>query len=259
MSDSFDLTGRVAIITGASSGIGAATARRFAHAGASLILSDFAADGHDINAVVADVVSAGAGVEVIGLDVRDMKAVSGLVDAAIRRFGKLDIAIANAAIARVVPFGEMSEADFDTTLDVDLTGVWRLFRAAVGPMTANGHGRLLATTSSVGNLESWHAHAHYAAAKAGIVGLVRSLAAEIGPAGITVNAVAPGIIRTPQTLDAVNSLGPDGIEATAKTQPIRRVGTPDDIAAAYQYLASEAGSFVTGQMLVVDGGRTLLR
>jgi len=259
MSDSFDLTGRVAIITGASSGIGAATARRFAKAGASLVLTDLAADGHDITAVVADVTTAGAQVEVVGLDVRSTAAVNGLVDTAIRRFGKLDIAIANAAIARIAPFGEMAETDFQNTLDVDLTGVWRLFRASIAPMSAAGSGRLLATTSTVGTLEAWHAHAHYAAAKAGIVGMVRSLAAEVGPAGITVNAVAPGIIRTPQTLDQINSLGEDGINATAREQPIRRVGEPDDIAAAYQYLASDAGGFVTGHMLVVDGGRTLTR
>ncbi len=259
MSDSFDLNGRVAIITGASSGIGAATARRFARAGASLVLSDFAADGHDIAAVAADATAAGVGVEVVGLDVRDMNAVAGLVETAMGRFGRLDIAIANAAIARTAPFGEMTEAEFQGTIDVDLTGVWRLFRAAVGPMATAGQGRLLATTSTVGVIEAWHAHAHYAAAKAGITGMVRSLAAELGPSGITVNAIAPGIIRTPQTLDAVNSLGPDGVEATAATQPIRRVGTPDDIAAAYQYLASDAGSFVTGHVMVVDGGRTLTR
>jgi len=259
MSATFDLTGRVAIITGASSGIGAATARRFASAGASLVLSDFAADGHDIQSVVADVEAAGAKVEVVGLDVRDTTAVNGLVDVALQKFGKLDIAVANAAIARVAPFGEMSEAEFLNTLDIDLTGVWRLFRAAIGPMAKAGQGRLLATTSTVGVFEAWHAHAHYAAAKAGIAGMVLSLAAEVGPSGITVNAVAPGIIRTPQTLDAVNSLGAAGIDRTAATQPIRRVGEPDDIAAAYQYLASDAGSFVTGQVLVVDGGRTLTR
>jgi 3-oxoacyl-[acyl-carrier protein] reductase len=259
MIDVFDLSGRVAIITGASSGIGAATARRFARAGAALVLSDYAPDAHDIGAVINDITAIGGKVEVLNLDVRDTAAVNRLVDRAITSFGKLDIAIANAAIARIAPFGNMSEADFETTLDVDLTGVWRLFRAAVGPMVANGSGRLVATASTVGVLEAWNAHAHYAAAKAGIVGMVRSLAAELGPSGITVNAVAPGIIETPQTLDEVNSLGARGIAATARSQPIRRIGRPEDIAAAFQFLASEAGAFIAGHTLVVDGGRTITR
>ena len=152
----------------------------------------------------------------------------------------------------------MSEADFLSTIDVDLTGVWRLFRAAVNPMVSAGSGRLLATASTVGVREAWDAHAHYAAAKAGITGMVRALAAELGPSGITVNAIAPGIIETPQTLDEVNSLGARGIAATSQTQPIRRIGKPDDIAAAYQFLASDAAQFITGQTLVVDGGRTLV-
>jgi 3-oxoacyl-[acyl-carrier protein] reductase len=145
MIDVFDLSGRVAIITGASSGIGAATARRFARAGAALVLSDYAPDAHDIGAVIKDITAIGGKVEVLNLDVRDTAAVNRLVDLAITSFGKLDIAIANAAIARIAPFGNMSEADFETTLDVDLTGVWRLFRAAVGPMAANGSGRVVAT------------------------------------------------------------------------------------------------------------------
>jgi 3-oxoacyl-[acyl-carrier protein] reductase len=259
MPGDFALTGKVAIITGAASGIGAATARRFASAGARLVLANFAADGHDINAVVADVRAAEGAVEVVEADMRRSAEVDRLVEVALRRFGAVDIAIANAAIARIAPLATMTEADFNATLDVDLTGVWRLFRAAAGPMIKAGHGRLLATASTVGVLEAWNAHAHYAAAKAGITGMVRSLAAELGPSGITVNAIAPGIIETPQTLDEVNSLGAKGIAATAATQPIRRIGRPDDIAAAYQYLASEAGGFVTGQTLVVDGGRTIAR
>jgi 3-oxoacyl-[acyl-carrier protein] reductase len=259
MTDMFALDGQVAVITGAGSGIGAATARRFASAGASLVLADHAVDGHDMDAVVADVRAAGAEVEVVGTDVRHEADVERLVATAVDRFGRLDIAIANAAIARVAPLESMTEADFRDTIDVDLTGVWRLFRAALAPMRAAGAGRLLATTSTVGVIEAWDAHAHYAAAKAGITGMVRALAAELGPSGITVNAIAPGIIETPQTLDAVNSLGPDGVAATAHVQPIRRVGRADDIAAGYQYLASAAGGFVTGHVLVVDGGRTLVR
>jgi 3-oxoacyl-[acyl-carrier protein] reductase len=259
MTVGFGLDGLVAVITGAASGIGAATARRFAAAGADLVLADYATDGHDIAAVAADVSALGRSVEVVGVDVRAGADVDRLVATAIRRFGRLDIAIANAAIARLAPLRTMREADFQDTLDVDLTGVWRLFRAAAEPMRERGSGRLLATTSTVGVLEAWDAHAHYAAAKAGITGLVRALAAELGPHGITVNAIAPGIIETPQTLDPVNSLGAPGVAETAHHQPVRRVGQPDDIAAGYQYLASAAGGFVTGHTLVIDGGRTLVR
>ncbi|MCA9687863.1 MAG: SDR family oxidoreductase, partial [Myxococcales bacterium] len=145
------------------------------------------------------------------------------------------------------------------TVNIDLQGVWRVFRAALPSMTAAGFGRLLATASTAGALEAWDEHIHYSAAKAGIVGMVRSLAAEVGPDGITVNAIAPGIIETAQTLDAENSLGAAGISETGRTQPVRRVGRPEDIAAAYHFLASRDASFVTGHLLVVDGGRMLIR
>jgi 3-oxoacyl-[acyl-carrier protein] reductase len=259
MPASFELTDKVAIITGAASGIGAATARRFAAAGASLVLAEYASDGHDMDAVVADVRSAGGRAEVVQTDVRHSVDVNKLIEVALSAFGSVDIAIANAAIARISPLSVMSEADFLETIDVDLTGVWRLFRAAVQPMVKVGWGRLLATSSTVGTIEAWNAHAHYAAAKAGIAGLVRSLAGELGPSGVTVNAIAPGIIETPQTLDQVNSLGPEGIARTAQMQPVRRIGRPDDVAGAFQFLASEAAGFITGQILVVDGGRTIAR
>ncbi|BDI21993.1 SDR family NAD(P)-dependent oxidoreductase [Herbiconiux sp. L3-i23] len=252
----FTLDGTVTVITGAASGIGAAAARRFAAAGSDLVLADHAADGHDMDAVVADVRAAGRTVDVLEVDVRDAASVDALIATALERHGRLDAVIANAAIARVHPLSEMSEADWSETIDVDLTGVWRTFRAAVGPMRLAGHGRLLATTSTVGVLESWVNHAHYSAAKAGIAGMVRTLATELGPDGITVNAIAPGIIETPQTLDPVNSLGATGIVEVSARQAVRRIGRPEDIAAGYHFLASADASFVTGQVLVIDGGRT---
>lgn len=255
----FELTDRVAVITGAGSGIGAETARHFASAGARVALAAYGSDGHDAASVSDGIVAAGGEAIVRETDVRSTEDVDALVRAALETYGRLDIVVANAAIARKAPAIELDDAQWNDLLDVDLAGVWRLFRAAIPAMRDAGYGRLLATTSTVGVLESWPEHVHYSAAKAGIVGLVRSLAAEVGPDGITVNAIAPGIIETPQTLDTINSLGAEGIASTAQTQPIRRIGRPADIAKAYLYLASEHAGFVTGHTLVVDGGRTLVR
>ena len=254
----FSLEGRVAVITGAASGIGAATARVFAEAGADLVLADFAPDGHDILSVAADVEALGRRVTVVPVDVRSTADVDALIRTAVDGSGRLDIVVANAAIARTNPSAELSDEDWYATIDVDLTGVWRTFRAAIPHFQAAGYGRLLATASTVGANEAWPAHVHYSAAKAGITGMVRTLAGELGPDGITANAIAPGIIATPQTLDPVNSLGPDGVALTGQRQPIRRVGTPRDIAATYLFLASEEAGFVTGQTIVVDGGRLLV-
>lgn len=255
----FELTGRVAIITGAASGIGAETARVFAKAGASLVLAAYDPDGHDMDAVVEGIRSTGGRVVAMHADVRSSGDVDALVSTAEAEFGGVDIVVANAAVARKVAAEALDDVAWNDLLDVDLGGVWRAFRAALPVMRTAGYGRLLATASTAGALEAWSEHVHYSAAKAGIVGIIRSLAAEVGPDGITVNAIAPGIIETPQTLDGVNSLGPVGVASTGRTQPVRRVGRSSDIAHAFLYLASEEASFVTGHTLVVDGGRTLVR
>jgi NAD(P)-dependent dehydrogenase (short-subunit alcohol dehydrogenase family) len=183
----FDLTGRVALITGAASGIGAATARVFATAGADLALAWYPPDGHDIDPVRRAAEKAGRRVVVAAVDVTQSAEVDALVARAARELG--------------------------------------------GP--------------------------HITAAKAGLVGLVKSLAVEFGSYGITANAVAPGVIRTPQALDPVNSLGPEGVAAVAAKIPAGRVGTLEDIAYVFQFLASAEASYVNGQLLVVDGARSL--
>jgi 3-oxoacyl-[acyl-carrier protein] reductase len=253
----FRLDGRVALVTGAASGIGAATATTFAEAGADLVLGWYAGDPHDVGPVARAVEERGRGCLVVEADVSETAAVERMVGEAIERYGRLDVVVANAAIARDVPTAELDDARWQALLDVDLGGVFRCFRAAIPHMTAAGYGRLLATSSIAGALQGWERHAHYTTAKAGIVGLVRSLAVELGPHGITANAIAPGVIETPQSLDPVNSLGPEGVEAFAARVPVGRNGRPEDVAAAFLFLASEEASFVTGQTILVDGGVSL--
>jgi 3-oxoacyl-[acyl-carrier protein] reductase len=245
----FELHGRVAVITGAASGIGAATARIFSELGADVALGWFPGDPHDVSLVRVP----GRSV-VAEVDVRDAGSVDALVGRAVSEFGRVDIAVANAGIARRVPLPD--DDAWNAVVDVDLTGAWRLFRAALPHMRAARFGRLLATSSVAGTVAAWPEHPHYAAAKAGLVGLVQTLAVEYGPDGITANAVAPGVIETPQALDPVNSLGPEALAAVAPQVPVRRVGQPEDIACLFAYLASEEAGYVSGQLIVADGARS---
>lgn len=253
----FDLTGRVALITGAASGIGAATAQIFAEAGADLALAWYPADGHDIEPVRAAAERAGSRVVVAAVDVTRTADVDALVAQAVAELGGMHIVVANAGIARKVALADLDDAAWNQVLDVDLNGAWRAFRAALPHMQSAGYGRLIATSSVAGTVSAWPEHSHYAAAKAGLVGLVKSLAVEFAADGITANAVAPGVIRTPQALDPVNSLGPDGVDAVVAKIPAGRVGDPKDIGYVYQFLASAEASYVNGQLIVVDGARSL--
>jgi 3-oxoacyl-[acyl-carrier protein] reductase len=254
----YSLAGRTALVTGAASGIGAATARIFAEAGADLALAWYPPDGHDIEPVRRDVEAAGARAVVEEVDVRSQVDIEQVVQSAIDTLGGLDIVVANAGIARIEQRPEdVTDEQWALILDVNLNGVWRCFRAAIPHMRGRRYGRLLTTTSVSGPLQAWVQHTSYATSKAAIVGLVNSLSVELGPAGITVNAVAPGVVESPQSLDPVNSLGPGGVAAQAGLVPVGRVGTADDVAYAYRYLASEEAGYVTGHVLVIDGGRWL--
>ncbi len=254
----FSLAGRAALITGAASGIGAATVRMFAEAGADVALAWYPPDGHDIAPVVREVEAAGVRAVVEAVDVRERHDVDRLTQRAADTFGRLDIVVANAGIARLEPAPEsVTDAQWANVIDVNLTGAWRCFRAAVPHMKSNRYGRLIATTSVSGPLQAWVEHTSYAASKAGMVGIINSLAVELGPYGITVNGVAPGVIESPQSLDRVNSLGPEGVAAQAQLVPVGRVGTCADAAACFLFLASEEAGYVNGHVLVVDGGRWL--
>jgi|SRR5436190_13379402 len=254
----FELTDRAALITGAASGIGAATARMFARAGANVALGYYPGDPHDVEPVRDAVEAAGRRAVVVPVDVRSAEEVDALVQQCVSELGKVDIAVANAGIARTAPLEQLDDDAWYATLDVDLTGVWRVFRAVLPHMRQAGFGRLIATSSVAGTVSAWPEHPQYAAAKAGIVGLVHNLAVDYGPDGITANAVAPGVIETPQSLDPVNSLGPEGVAEVAPKVPLRhRVGIPEDIAYLYVFLASKESEYVTGQLIVADGARSL--
>jgi 3-oxoacyl-[acyl-carrier protein] reductase len=254
-----DLTGRVALVTGAASGIGAATAITFAKAGADVALGWYPGDPHDVDIVRREVEATGRRALVLELDVASTDSVDAFVGAAYDGLGRIDIVVANAGIARTVPALELTDEAWNKVVDVNLLGVWRCFRAALPYLLSAGYGRLLATSSVAGTRQSWTEHVHYTAAKAGIVGLVTSLAIEVGRQGVTVNAVAPGVIESPQSLDPVNSLGVEGVAAAGRDNPVGRVGKPEDVAALYRFLASADAGFINGQLITVDGGRSHVR
>jgi 3-oxoacyl-[acyl-carrier protein] reductase len=156
-----------------------------------------------------------------------------------------------------VPLGELSDAKWDFTLDIDLKGAFRLARAAAARMRERRKGAIIAVSSISGITYGWGEHVHYSAAKAGILGLVRGLAAELGADGIRVNGVAPGFIRTAQSLSEEHSMGAAKLEAQIPAVPLRRIGEPEDVADVITFLASEGARYITGQTILVDGGLTI--
>lgn len=246
------MTKQSVLITGAGIGIGKATALAFARAGYAVVVTDILEDeGSD----VADAIRAAGGDAVfMRLDVTDTAATQAVVAAAEKRFGALDVVVANAGIAHKVPLPELDDAKWDFTLDVDLKGVFRIARAAIPAMRQRGSGAIVALSSIMGVAYGWDEHVHYSAAKSGVVGLVRGLAVELARSGIRVNGIAPGYIRTAQALSTQHSLGPAGLEKAAEFIPMGRVGEPEDIADVAVFLASPAARYMTGQVVVVDGG-----
>lgn len=246
---------KVAVITGAASGIGRALAVHYAHRGVASVIGTFPGDPHDPEETLKLVKDAGGDAVIHDVDVRSTDSVDAFAQRAVTEYGRLDYAIANAGVLRNSPLAELTDERWNDMLDVDLTGVLRTLRAGAAHM--NDGGAMVAVSSIAGGVYGWEEHAHYAAAKAGVLGLVRSVAAELGPRGIRANAIIPGLIETPQSLDPVNSLGPEGLQRAGKDIPWGRVGRPDEVASAIGFLTSDDSVYITGQSLIVDGGLTI--
>jgi len=240
------------LITGAGIGIGAATARAFASAGCRVIVTDVLDE--EGRSVASGIESGGGEAEYQHLDVTNTEEVDSVVSGLQDRYGPLHTVVANAGIAHRIPLTELTDEKWDHTHDVDLKGVMRVCRAAAPAMREAGRGSMIAVSSIMGVAYGWDEHVQYSAAKAGVVGFVRGLAVELARDGVRVNGIAPGYIRTAQALSEEHSLGPEGLEQAAEFIPMGRVGEPDDIADVIVFLASEAARYITGQVLVVDGG-----
>jgi len=240
------------LVTGAGIGIGAATARAFGDAGYRVIVTDILEE--ESRSVVSGIESGGGEAEYHHLDVTSTEEVESVVSAVQERYGPLDALVANAGIAHKVPLAELTDEKWDQTHEIDLKGVMRVCRAAAPAMREAGRGSMIAVSSIMGVAYGWDEHVQYSSAKAGIVGLVRGLAVELAREGIRVNGIAPGYIRTAQALSEEHSLGPEGLEQAAEFIPMGRVGEPEDIADVILFLASKAARYLTGQVIVVDGG-----
>jgi 3-oxoacyl-[acyl-carrier protein] reductase len=238
--------GKVAMVTGASRGIGRAIARRLATDGAMVVAL---ARGEHARPVVDDIVAAGGRAEALALDVTDSDAAVAAVVDVVSRHGRLDILVSNAGITRDQLMLRMKRADWDDVIATNLTAAFVLCQAALKPMLKQRSGRIVAISSVVGQMGN-AGQANYAASKAGLIGFCKSLAREVGSRSVTVNVVAPGFVDT----DMTKAIDETTQQQWASQIPLGRLGTPDDIASAVCFLASDEASYITGQVLAVNGG-----
>ena len=247
------LDGRVALVTGAARGIGAATATRLAAEGASVALADL--DEAQAQQTAQRIDASGERTLAIGCNVAESEQVQRMVDRTLEKFGRLDILVNNAGITRDNLLFKMSDEDWDAVIGVHLRGAFLCARAAQKPMVERKYGRIisLSSVSALGN----RGQVNYSTAKAGLQGLTRTLAIELGPFGVTANAVAPGFIDTEMTRATAQRLGltPEQAQSAASARiAVRRIGQPSEVASVIAFLASDDASYVSGQIIYVNGG-----
>ena len=249
------LDGRVAIVTaGAGAGIGQATARRMAEEGAKVVVTDAHARRVE---EVASALSNELGKEFLGLevDVRNVDDVTRMVDATLERHGQIDILMNNAGINKLSPVWEMDDETWRLVIDVNLTGTFNCMRAVLPHMIERKSGAIVSMASSAGWVGGGDGEAHYSAAKAGVMGLTRAVAAEVGPDGIRVNAIAPGLIYN-EFLERIYPK--EFFERYAKRVPLGRVGQPPDVADLAVFLASDMSRYITGEVVSISGGSVMV-
>ncbi len=246
-----DLSGRVAIVTGGSRGIGRATAERLAASGATVVVN-YRGNAAAAEATVTAITAAGGKALAVQGDVSQPADVEQLVKTTLEQFGRIDILVNNAGITRDNLLLRMKESDFDEVIATNLRGVFLCTRAVLRPMTKQRFGRIINITSVIGLIGN-AGQANYAAAKAGIIGFTKSTAREMASRGITVNAIAPGFIETEMT-DALNE---ETRKAILATIPLGRFGQPAEVAGLICFLASDAGAYISGQTLTIDGGMVM--
>ena len=241
-----DLSGKVAIVTGASRGIGRAVAVTLGAAGATVVA---AARGSNAQATADAITASGGKATALPLELTEAASIEAMVRATLEQHGRVDVLVANAGITRDQLLLRMKREDWDAVLATNLTGTFLCAQAVVKPMVRQRSGRIVCISSVVGQMGN-AGQANYAASKAGIIGFAKSLAREVASRGITVNVVAPGLIDTDMTRAITSQAQADW----ASQIPLGRLGTPDDVAAAVCFLASDAAAYVTGQVLAVNGG-----